>query len=63
MPTLDFQPGGAIINLQIHIAKYALWKQQRGDEAKPWLGDAIQKSTAEFKRTHLLWHKKVLFGK
>lgn len=27
MPTLDLQPGGAIIQLQIHIAKYVLWKQ------------------------------------
>ena len=27
MPTLDLQPGGVIIQLQIHIAKYVLWKQ------------------------------------
>ena len=28
MPTLDLQPGGVIIQLQIHIAKYVLWKQR-----------------------------------
>lgn len=57
MPALDFHLGDAIINLRIHIAKYAIWKQQSRDKAKPLPENNIQKSTAEFKRrTHFLWH-------
>jgi len=60
MPNLGFQLEGAIIHLQIHIAKYTIWKQQNRDKAKPLPEDVIQKNTAEFKRTHLLCHKKTL---
>lgn len=54
---------GAIIYLQIHIAKYTIWKQQSRDKTKLLPEDSIQKNTAEFKRTHLLCHKKMLIWK